>query len=148
VNHAWRVLLSKSPPLQSVVERYPRATHTLSWSMTFLAVVVAWVVFRAESFTGFAHMLQGMFLDAQSVDAAVADAQTVYYIGIGLLIAFVAPNSQELLTGIGERLVAVGRPSLRPFYQGAHAGAILMIIASLTVISLSWGINEFIYFNF
>jgi hypothetical protein len=117
--------------------------------ITFLAVIVAWVVFRAESFTGFAHMLQGMFLAAESVDAAVADPQTAYYIFIGLLIAFLAPNSQELLTGIGERLVATGRaPLLRPFYQGAHVGAMLMIIASLTVISLSWGINEFIYFNF
>jgi len=148
VNHAWRVVLAKTPALQSLVERFPKTTHTLSWTITFLAVVVAWVVFRAESFTGFAHMLQGMFLDAQSIDAAVADPQTAYYIGIGLLIAFLAPNSQQLLTGIGERLVAAGRASLRPFYQGAHVGAILTVIASLTVISLSWGINEFIYFNF
>jgi D-alanyl-lipoteichoic acid acyltransferase DltB (MBOAT superfamily) len=148
VNHAWRVVLSRSVVLQSVVGRFPRTAHTLSWLITFLAVLVAWVVFRAESFTGFSHMLQGMFRGAQSVDAAVADLQTVYYICIGLLVAFLAPNSQELLTGIGERLLAVGRAPLRPFYQGAHVGAILLLIASLTAISLSWGINEFIYFNF
>src|SRR2546423_11255574 len=62
VNHAWRLVVSKNPRLEGILQRFPRATGFISWALTFLAVVVAWTVFRAESFTGFAHMLAGMFL--------------------------------------------------------------------------------------
>jgi hypothetical protein len=89
-----------------------------------------------------------MFLDRQTIDAAVLDSQTAFYVVIGLLIAFFARNSQELFTGIGERIAAAGHGSVRPFLQGAHVGALLLLLVSLTVISLSWGTNEFIYFNF
>jgi alginate O-acetyltransferase complex protein AlgI len=136
INHAWRAM------------RLPALPKPVSWALTFIAVVVAWTVFRAESFAGFANLLQGMFLDRQSIDAAVADSQTAFYVLIGLLIAFFARNSQELFTGIGERLVVLGGGAVRPFVQGAHVGALLLLVVSLTVISLSWGTNEFIYFNF
>jgi alginate O-acetyltransferase complex protein AlgI len=136
INHAWRAM------------RLPLLPKPVSWAFTFIAVVVAWTVFRAESFTGFANLLQGMFLDRQSIDAAVVDSQTAFYVLIGLLIACFARNSQELFTGIGERLVVLGGGAVRPFVQGAHVGALLLLVVSLTVISLSWGTNEFIYFNF
>ena len=54
----------------------------------------------------------------------------------------------QLFTGIGERFAAARHEPLAPFYQGAHVGMLLLVIVSLTVISLSWGTNEFIYFNF
>ena len=148
VNHAWRVLRSRNPVLERALSAYPRLSNTLSWALTLLAVVVAWTVFRAESFSGFTHMLEGMFLGRQTIDAGVLDSQTAFYIVIGLLIAVFARNSQELFTGIGERLAAAGSGPARPFLQGAHAGAILLLVISLTVISFSWGTNEFIYFNF
>jgi D-alanyl-lipoteichoic acid acyltransferase DltB (MBOAT superfamily) len=148
VNHAWRVLLSRQPRLEAVLKKFPNASKAVFWMLTFLAVVVAWVVFRAESFTGFAHMLQGMFLGRQTIDVGMVDPQTAWYVALGLLIAFFARNSQELFTGVGERVARAGEGSLRPFLQGLHAGAILLLVVSLTVISLSWGTNEFIYFNF
>jgi hypothetical protein len=131
VNHAWRAL------------RFPTLPRLVSWALTFLAVVVAWVVFRAESFTGFANMMAGMFLDRQTIDAGLADAHTSFYLVLGLLIAWFGRNSQQLFTGIGERILAP-----RPFLQGAEVGALLFFVVTLTLISLSWGTNEFIYFNF
>jgi D-alanyl-lipoteichoic acid acyltransferase DltB (MBOAT superfamily) len=137
INHAWRAM------------RFPALPRPVAWAFTFVAVVVAWTVFRAESFTGFANLLQGMFLGRQTIDAAVLESQTAFYVAIGLLIAFFARNSQQLFTGIGERIAAAaGRGPLQPFLQGAHVGALLLLLVSLTVISLSWGTNEFIYFNF
>ncbi len=148
VNHTWRHLVGRSPRLHAALERFPKAWTLFSWALTFIAVVIAWVVFRAESFTGFIHMIEGMFLGSMTIDAALVDARTAFYITFGLLLAFLARNSQELLTGIGERLTAPGRLLSHPFFQGSQVATLLFLIVSLTLISVSWGTNEFIYFNF
>jgi alginate O-acetyltransferase complex protein AlgI len=149
VNHAWRHLVAKSPRLQSFLARYPLAVAVCAWAITFFAVVVAWVFFRAESFTGSANMLAGMFAGASTIDAHLVDSHTAFYITLGLLIALFARNSQQLFTDIGARLEASGRTLLaRPLLQGSHIGLLVFLIASLTLISISWGTNEFIYFNF
>src|ERR1051326_6894256 len=75
VNHAWRAL------------RFPALPGVVSWALTFIAVVVAWVVFRADSFTGFANMLAGMFLGRSTIDAALPDLHTSFYLPLGLRIA-------------------------------------------------------------
>jgi D-alanyl-lipoteichoic acid acyltransferase DltB (MBOAT superfamily) len=147
VNHAWRHLVGKSPRLQGFLARHARPAAFAAWALTFVAVVVAWVFFRAESFGGSANMLAGMFAGRAAIDAQLADLHTVSYIALGLLIAFLAPNSQQLLTGAGERLVSNFRTP-RPFLQGVHAGSLIFLIAALVLISVSWGTNEFIYFNF
>src|SRR3954471_3213528 len=147
VNHAWRHLVEKSPRLQGVLARHARGAAFAGWALTFLAVVVAWVFFRAESFGGSANMLAGMFAGSAAIDAQLADAHTVSYIALGLAIALLLPNSQQLLTGAGERLVArLAVPS--PFANGVHAGSLVFLIVALVLISVSWGTNEFIYFNF
>jgi hypothetical protein len=64
------------------------------------------------------------------------------------LLAFLARNSQQLFTGIFARFAAPGRLLSHPFFQGSPVGALLFLIVSLTIISISWGTNEFIYFNF
>jgi len=147
VNHAWRHLVEKSPPLQRLLARHARPAAFAAWALTFVAVVVAWVFFRAESFGGAANMLGGMFAGKAEVDAQLADLHTEAYIVIGLLIAFLAPNSQQLLTGVGERLASRFNAP-RPFLQGMHAGSLIFVITALVLISVSWGTNEFIYFNF
>jgi hypothetical protein len=147
VNHAWRHIVGKSPRLQGFLERHARGAAFAGWTLTFVSVVVAWVFFRAESFGAAANMLAGMFAGSAAIDAQLADAHTAAYIALGLLIAFVAPNSQQLLTGAGERLVA-GFSQPRPFLRGLHAGSLVFVIFALVLISASWGTNEFIYFNF
>jgi alginate O-acetyltransferase complex protein AlgI len=51
VNHAWRDLVGSSGG---------RFFATLSWGMTFLAVVVGWVFFRSDNLTSALSMLSGM----------------------------------------------------------------------------------------
>jgi alginate O-acetyltransferase complex protein AlgI len=147
LNHAWRHLVEKSPPLQAALERHARAAAVLSWALTFLAVVTAWVFFRAESFTGAANVLRGMFAGAATIDAQLVDAHTAFYMCAGLLLAFVARNSQQMIPGLAERIVRAAAPD-RPLLQGAQVGVLVFLIASLTLVSVSWGTNEFIYFNF
>jgi D-alanyl-lipoteichoic acid acyltransferase DltB (MBOAT superfamily) len=143
VNHAWRHLVAKSPRLQRLLARYPRAAALCAWAVTFSAVVVAWVFFRAASFTAAANMLAGMFAGSRTIDARLVDAHTAFYIVFGLALAFLARNSQQLFTGIFPRAFLN-----HPFFQGAPVGALLFLIVSVTIISISWGTNEFIYFNF
>lgn len=145
VNHAWRHAVEKHPALHAFLDRHALPVGILSWCLTFLAMVVAWVFFRAESFTGAANVLRGMFLGDASVNAGIADARTGLYILAGLLIACFAPNSQSLVGRFSEKIIAAIQT---PFRQGAHVGSLLFLIALLTMISVSWGTNEFIYFNF
>ena len=147
VNHAWRHRLEKSPRLQGALARHARIAAFAGWALTFLAVVVAWVFFRAESFGGSANMLTGMFTGSAAIDAQLVDAHTVAYIALGLAIALFLPNSQQLLTGAGESLL-LRLAAPRPFMQGVHAGSLVFLIVALVLISASWGTNEFIYFNF
>ena len=148
INHAWHHAVSKSPRLKNLLERFPRGARYIAWGLTFVAVVTAWTVFRAESFTGFLHMLQGMFLGRQTIDAPLYDPHTAGYIALGLAIAFLARNSQEIFTGVGERLLRARAFLGTPFAHGAQVGTLVFAIAVLTLISFSWGTNEFIYFNF
>jgi alginate O-acetyltransferase complex protein AlgI len=148
VNHAWRHLVSKSPRLKGAIERNPRLFMLGGWALTFVAVVVAWVFFRATSFHAAANMLAGMFAGASTIDAQLVDGHTAFYIVFGLALAFLARNSQQLFTGLFSRLMEPGRALSRPFFQGAPSGALVLLIVSLTIISISWGTNEFIYFNF
>jgi D-alanyl-lipoteichoic acid acyltransferase DltB (MBOAT superfamily) len=145
VNHAWRHAIEAHPEMRAYIDRHALPAAVLSWCLTFLAVVVAWVFFRAESFTGAANLLRGMFLGEASVNAGIADARTGFYILAGLLIAWLAPNSQSLVGRFAEKFVAAIQI---PFRQGAYVGSLLFLITLLTMISVSWGTNEFIYFNF
>jgi D-alanyl-lipoteichoic acid acyltransferase DltB (MBOAT superfamily) len=152
INHAWRRLVANSPGLQQILARHPLPATLCAWALTFSAVVVAWVFFRAASFTGAANMLAGMFAGSRTIDAQIAEPNIAFYIVLGLSLAFLARNSQELFTGIFERLFArrsaPGRLLEHPFLEGSPVGALLFVIASLTILSVSWGANEFIYFNF
>jgi alginate O-acetyltransferase complex protein AlgI len=52
VNHAWRALFS--------IKIKTKASLFIAWMITFLAIVVSWVPFRAESFEGVKNILNGM----------------------------------------------------------------------------------------
>ena len=55
VNHGWRTLCKNRAPV------LPEFARTLLYGgITFLAVVIAWVFFRADSFTGAIQILKGM----------------------------------------------------------------------------------------
>jgi alginate O-acetyltransferase complex protein AlgI len=117
INHAWRQWRPKWDKTT-----YERIMKPIGFVMTFLAVVVGMVLFRAPTMTSAWHMLHGMAgLDGVSVPAAIANrsavlAQALHTLGIGaddssgtvfmltalwiaalLLIALVMPNSLELL---------------------------------------------------
>ncbi len=79
----------------------------VGWLVTFLAVVVAWVFFRATTFSGASTILAAMFAigdadipsrSASFMSMAVADNNVAgpWIVVIGLLIAVTAPNVYQL----------------------------------------------------
>jgi D-alanyl-lipoteichoic acid acyltransferase DltB (MBOAT superfamily) len=58
INHAWRSLADHSPPLKRFSQT--SASRALGWALTFSAVIVGWVFFRASDFDTAITMLRGM----------------------------------------------------------------------------------------
>ncbi|MCP5141898.1 MAG: MBOAT family protein [Gammaproteobacteria bacterium] len=126
INHGWRALRAAWFPGRDRSTAWGRA---LAWAITFLAVVVSWVFFRAASFDAALAMLAGMFgrngvalpvaLVAQS--GWLADWLREFGVGVydgggwrfvwtwawigGLLpLALIWPNTQQIMARVGPAL--------------------------------------------
>ena len=141
INHAWRALcarLGRDPARSSPLER------GLSRLLTFLAVVVGWVFFRAETWDRAITILEGMTglhgvvltprlfdslgeLGPLLVEAGLVAGRTPLldltifpWLGILLVIVWFAPNTQELTENI-ETAFAVEPRTPVPTGGGAMA---------------------------
>ena len=147
INHGWRALLGTARLLRLEGSRLYRAG---CWALTLLAVLMAWVFFRAETFAGAGLVLSAMvgFGAAGKVQVQMWNAGLSPSIGalwalvLGGMALF-APNSNR----IGESLLALlARPiSWRPAVAGATAVAVAMLALVNTARD---SVSAFIYFNF
>lgn len=151
-NHIYRSLRSGSSG---------RLETGFSWFITFLAVVVAWVFFRAETASGALHMLQAMFMPAKGWLATGMSKNdlTNALVSIALLLGFVTllPNVYQLMADEEPALLPKGlEPDLnirekwlrwlptraRGFAFGATMVALVVMLSRMAVYS------EFLYFQF
>jgi D-alanyl-lipoteichoic acid acyltransferase DltB (MBOAT superfamily) len=136
VNHAWNHLVPAAP------RRFTALAKFLASALTFLAVVVAWVFFRADSFASALSVLAGM---ANPTRLALGrdEAADLVLIAIYAAIVWLAPNTQALVRYDHENR-AVGREAggLRPLH--VYAAAALLAFGILGIRQHS----EFIYFRF
>lgn len=126
-----------------------RLFSVMSWALTMLSVIVAWVFFRAETFGGAGRVLSGMVSATPSVTHPLLwnaglhwSTGALWCVFLGA-IAFLAPNSNR----IGAKLLQWSSSSRR--MRGALLGAgltlaVLMVLLNTTRDSVS----AFIYFNF
>jgi len=155
VNHAWRAMV---PHLQ--LPPFPKAvTHGVSVMLTFLAVMLGLVFFRADSIHAATHMLLAMF---SIHSAGGADMQPANHLLDGanfrwclvlLAMCWWMPNTQEIMReqrpalDAEEHLAAhSGKTTLlwRPDRRWATGMALL---AAFAFFSLSRA-SEFLYFQF
>lgn len=127
-----------------------RAWRGMAWGLTMLAVVTAWVVFRAETLAGALNILRAM----ASPSAVAGPHVLLWNAGLqahsGLLwcavlgaMACLAPNSNR----IGTQALTLFRE--RPALRDLAAGWTLGLVALLLVINATRSsISAFIYFNF
>jgi alginate O-acetyltransferase complex protein AlgI len=141
INHAFRALRAKSAAKPNgIVGRIAGA------AVTFLAVVVAWVFFRATTFSGALRVLRGMAnLGHESSGFAsiatppVSFTYSLAFFALGFALIWLCPTSQALVARFertDRRRAALG------------AGALAFSVLLCAVINSSHHNSEFIYFNF
>ena len=137
-NHGWRALaerggfagLTATPP-----------ARLLGWALTFLAVMLGWVLFRADGFDTAARMFAALaghggtfaaFLPGSEVWAELA--------GLGG-IAFLLPNSQSLV---------LGGPEARrwPAWRPSPAWALLLALGFVVALGQMSEVSPFLYYRF
>lgn len=169
LNHFWRRfigVLGISPVESEFIRKLLGAA---SWGLTFVAVVVAWVFFRAESPSAALKILSAMFvpeyiyfpvqlrgllpadfLYSQDWSGAVGGVRSFLLIGFGLLICFFAPNVSEIFSRFKISLDQdhqFDRPGFYPFRFNAFWGGALGLLFGLLLTRLG-GETVFLYFNF
>jgi alginate O-acetyltransferase complex protein AlgI len=141
-------------------------------ALTLLAVVIAWVFFRAQSFTDATLMLQGMiglngfylpesyagrlgFLSGWGISfAAPPDiglyptaSQLLEMIGL-LAFCLILPNSQEILAHRAPALDFEGRPARFRLALNSMSGAIFAVFCAAALVVSYAKPQPFIYFEF
>ena len=139
INHGWHWLRRR---LWSRALLAPGLSRLVSWALTFLAVIVGWVFFRAANFDAALEMLRGM---AGFNGVAIPNGVAVHlgwvwewlsrlglgtYLGGGtnfvatwLWLALLLPA--VLLVPNTQQLLARGEPALQP-YSGADAHELVL----------------------
>lgn len=142
VNHLWRDW--RGPARSGAIGR------GMAWGLTLLAVIVAWVFFRARGMGEALAVLQGM---AGFNGLGKPGGAELRGLGLSLALlalAMAAPNSQQLLRRFAPGIAPVDEPrrlaalAWRPTPAWAAATA-LMVLAS--VLGL-WSASEFLYYQF
>jgi alginate O-acetyltransferase complex protein AlgI len=138
INHAWN---NYGP---AVAPRFTRLANIAAFLLTFLSVVVAWVLFRADSMATAIYVLSKM---ADPTQIAFGRGEMAYtlFILVYAAIAWLAPNTQTIMGYdhknriVGETLSAWQK---RPAFLYATAAVLAFGILGIQQHS------EFIYFRF
>ncbi len=148
VNHAWDAV---KPRLRWKLP--PRQAAMAGWFVTFMAVVVGWVVFRSHSIGGAGRILSGMIGANAVTGAPMLPAMVWIWCASLATIALFMPNSQEImrrhLGGIARPAeAAVHRLALPLVFQRSipWAVAVALVLAAGTI-DLPQP-TSFLYFNF
>lgn len=173
VNHAWRKLMELLG-LKHTPRRWSRA---MAWLVTFMSVVVAWVFFRADSIATAFSILHAMvggnglvlppewvnglhwravqLLSAAGVPTGklfgeFADLLSWVTVGMLLIVATRAPNTQEIMAGFGPALDFTRQPHERSRLAFRIDASWLVVTVILLAAALTRGeaISEFLYFQF
>lgn len=171
INHGWQNLrrtLGQNPE-----QLLSRPMHALAVLVTFLAVVAAWVVFRADNLNSATAILKAMagfngfvlpnvwlakwgavgsWLSMQGVTFGAPGlimGGAINWIWISLLIVWFAPNTQQIMADYKPALDMpegnkAKRLLWRPSYIWLTTSALFSAFAILSISELS----EFIYFRF
>ena len=138
INHAW---INYGPPIP---ERLARPAGVVAFLLTFLAVVVAWVFFRADSLASALSVLSDM-ADPGRIVLGHTEMVQAALIAIYAAMAWFAPNTQAIMgydhknRSVGENFSAWrARPVL------LYGGAAVLAFGVLGIQQHS----EFIYFRF
>lgn len=159
VNHGWS-LMTRDITLQNPLAKF--AGNVMAQAITMLAVIVAWVFFRAETFGGATAILTGMAGLESGVDTKVWKGllannlnHWVQFAGLALVV-LLAPNAIQILRRY--RPVTDLSPVLRTrrfvnslvWRMSGRWSAVASLVVLIAIVQLYRleDMTEFIYFNF
>lgn len=145
INHAWKAY-----------SRW-RLPHAVAVAVTFLAVMVAWVFFRAENVTVATRFLQemaglhGYFPADGFITRTLRINERWYMLAAAALLAFLAPSTHELMKkklalDIAKNVDAVKGFSLT--WSPTRRWAVGIGLLAALSLMLMTHVNAFIYFQF
>jgi len=160
INHMWREVVH----VQGVQMYVPRTIRVIaSWTLTMVAVIVAWGFFRAETFAGAVSILSAMFVPTEVSTYATLSGITidtsfaVFLIAIMFLIVTSLPNSIELTRRYQPVIDTMKELAINSFgrtnwlWRPTSGWGVLCSIGGLVALVQLYRLNdmtEFIYFNF
>jgi D-alanyl-lipoteichoic acid acyltransferase DltB (MBOAT superfamily) len=164
IHHLWQALRAQHGWLP---ESFGILGRFAGIALTFAAVTIAWVPFRATSFDAALRIIAGMFggngtagpqgagesLFGIAYGAALYGGidQTMVLAGLALL-TFLAPNTQEFMArfrpGLASYLDRFPAPPRRLEWQARPAWSLVMVAALLLALSRMSGVSPFLYYQF
>lgn len=168
VNHGWRTLTAQRPAASGARRAINRS---LAWLITFLAVMLAWVFFRAPTLDSAFHMLAVMFGQAglalppsfAGVAASVAGvvarpdwlgsfpaARGGALLFVLMLVCLIMPNVQQTFRLHQPALLQgeLQASSKRLIWHPNMAWAIVIAVGMGISLSRLGNDSQFLYFNF
>jgi len=159
INHGWRRLCTGFGWQGSGA-----AYRIAGWALTFAAVTLAWVFFRADTFPGALAMLRGMaglndvlpslgWTDGAVIADQEVGRRTWRWIGAALVIALAMPNVYQLMRRYHPALGVPGKRytlpgGMRPAWRMTAPWAIGSAMLALAAFLMLTQVSEFLYFRF
>jgi len=150
INHVWHAIRKR---LGHDLSKHSFLGLFFGTMLTFIAVVISWVFFRAESFTGAINILSAMADFSQIGAGLEIEIRFILFVFILMFLVLVMPNSQQIVLKVtnyiggtlkdrkGEILKhIIWRPSI---FWAYFIGAIFAI--SIILMERE---SEFLYFQF
>jgi alginate O-acetyltransferase complex protein AlgI len=163
-NHAWRTL-HPAAHLQSELQSRPPWLRAVPVILTFVCVLFAWVLFRANSMAEAGAVYRGMFGFNASASVAGADIGVwQQLLGAGapwclllLAIAWFAPNTQQIMGRYNTALPTYPEQAQQdtgPLWRDSMSWqpnmkwALIMAAISVAAMIAMTGSSRFLYFQF
>ena len=149
INHLWRAF---APRLRPGMANKPPLFALLPWAITYFCVVLAWVFFRADSLGSAFGILSSMFGLSAGAKPLAFTGQECLIILLTSLVAFLGPNSQQLLLRHRPTITRIRKYSFAPKAVYTLANDYSLSVAGLALLTVSllslWSPTTFIYFIF
>jgi alginate O-acetyltransferase complex protein AlgI len=147
INHLW----------QSVCQRLPidKMRHRFWWRvfatiLTFLAVSMAWVLFRSESLEGAMLIYYGL-INFDSARMSLLNIEAWIGIGILLIIVWLMPNAYQVMSSFKPVLLTYEKMKIQATWlrwrPSRKWAATYAVMGALAILSLT-RVSEFLYFQF
>lgn len=145
VNHLWRARRRDADAAPSLLAGF------LSWVLTLLAVVVAWVFFRAPDIHTAVTLVAGMAGLHGAGLGNLFEGQGLAWAAALLGLCALAPNTQQILRRFKLGLQAVEAPvglAARLVWMPTLPWAVTSALIAVAAVVNFWSASEFLYYQF